>query len=71
MSELPYRADTPAGQIRVMMLYSNKQRHALGGISNFQMETELAQALTRSNVAMEHSEIPLHFTAVYYGQVFD
>ena len=48
-----------------MLLHTQKGRDLLGGISNAQMETKLAEAFSTSREAMENSEIDLSLNLVH------
>ena len=56
-------------KIDVMYLYTQGGKDLLGGISDAQMQTTLATALTTSNDATTNSDIDLTFSLVYVGQV--
>ena len=58
-----------ARKIDVMMLYNEGGKDKLGGISDAQMQTTLATALSSSNEAFARSGINLEFTLVYVGLV--
>ncbi|CAN0357794.1 unnamed protein product, partial [Ascophyllum nodosum] len=55
--------------IDVMYLYTQGGKDLLGGISDAQMQTTLATALTTSNDATTNSDIDLTFSLVYVGQL--
>ena len=56
-------------KIDVMYLYTQGGKDLLGGISDAQMQTTLATALTTSNDATTNSGIDLTLSLVYVGQV--
>lgn len=56
-------------QITVMFLYSEEARTTLGLISDSQMQTYLAEALTWTNEAMMNSEIDLRWSLAHVGPV--
>ena len=51
------------------MLFDEGGKEKLGGISDAQMQTTLASALSSSNEAFAHSGINLKFSLVYVGLV--
>ena len=56
-------------QIDLMILYTEGAKESLGGISDAQMETALAAAITSTNEAMTNSDIDLEISVVYVGTV--
>ena len=51
------------------MLFNDGGKEKLGGISDVQMQTTLATALSSSNEALAHSGINLEFSLVHVGLV--
>lgn len=52
-----------------MFLYTESALEAYGDITDAQMETVLATAITSSNEAMSNSDIDLELSVVYVGPV--
>lgn len=52
-----------------MMLYSEDGKGMLGNISDTQMQTTLATALSTSNEALVNSGIDMEFSLVHVGPV--
>lgn len=52
-----------------MFLYTESALEAYGDVTDAQMETVLATAITSSNEAMGNSGIDLELSVVYVGQV--
>lgn len=59
----------PLTKIDVMYLYTDLAMEYLGGVSDTQMQTNIATALATTNEAMTNSEIDLEISPVYIGSV--